>query len=267
MSTRLAGRFGYHAEDPFRLTVHHDKLKQAAPLRWRKPRRIFVCSMGDLFHEETPHHILEHIFWMIEACRYQRKDHIFQILTKRPERALEFIETWLAERQQIGMEPDLSNIHLYVSAENQYWLDHRAGILLQIPSVGKRGVSLEPLLDEIDLSGYGSLDHVIVGGESGPGARPMHPDWARKIRDQCISKSIPFFFKQWGCYKPDPSKRRVARPDSAGELLDWESGAGKKKTVTWVAYGRTGRASELKYYRHNEAGRELDGTVHSELPE
>jgi len=193
MAQRLAGRFGYPADDPFRVTLHPDKLDQ--PLRWKKPRRVFVCSMGDLFHEDVLEEWIDQVYEVIANT----PQHTFQILTKRPERMARYIRI---------MSAALPNVWLGVTAENQEQADKRIPVLLQIPAA-VRFVSVEPMLEAVvigDLLGdaYSSMhggfapgiDWVICGAETGSGARPMELDWARDLRDQCVSAEVPFFFKR-----------------------------------------------------------------------
>ena len=203
MAQRLKGRYGYPKDDPFKVTFHPDRLEQ--PVRWRKPRMIFVCSMGDLFHKKVTDEQIDGIFERMTHPMRGMDHHTYLILTKRPERILTGHAEHFAE---------WPNIWLGVTCENQQAIDERIPILLQIPAA-VRFVSIEPMLSEInlemaledfqplnpDLSKKSSpIQWVIVGGESGPGARPMHPDWARSIRDQCQAAGVPFFFKQWGEY-------------------------------------------------------------------
>lgn len=184
MATRLRGRYGYPADDPFRIVYHHKKYGE--PLRWKKPRLIFVCSMGDLFHKDVDAGYLSGIFWVMKKA----KQHTFLLLTKRPENVPRHKSWWD------------KNIWLGVSAENQQRADERIPILLQIPAA-VRFVSVEPMLGPVVLpSRYAVLDWVICGGETGPGARPMRSDWARSLRDQCQETGVPFFFKRWGKYGP-----------------------------------------------------------------
>lgn len=231
MSKRLAGRCGYPEDDPFAVTLHPDKLGQ--PLRWKKPRRVFVCSMGDLFHPDVDFSSIRRIWATMTT--YPRQ-HTYLILTKRPERMKQFFE-WM-EKQEFQVETTWENIWLGVTAENQQRADERIPILLQIPAA-KRFVSIEPMLGPVDINrwtketctncggigrvpnhphipahmcqrckgtgkvSYPRFDWVICGGETGPGARPMHPDWVRSLRDQCQAAGVPFFFKSWGDWYPD----------------------------------------------------------------
>ena len=194
--------------------------KLAEPLHWRKPRRIFVNSMSDLFHENVPDEYIDRVF----AAMSQAWHHTFQVLTKRPER----MRNWFtcADRhlattrcfrnftdytEPVGPWP-LPNVHLGVSVENQAAADERIPLLLETPAA-VRFVSAEPLLGAVNIcavpdsacrpamfsalySPLGDLDWIIVGGESGPGARPMNEDWVRSIRDQCVEAGVAFFYKQ-----------------------------------------------------------------------
>jgi protein gp37 len=176
------------------------------PLHWRKPRRIFVCAHGDLFHEDVPDAWIDIVFAIMALA----PQHTFQVLTKRADRMLNYIiycdEISAAET---GNQWPLPNVHLGVSTEDQTRADKRIPLLLRTPAA-VRFISAEPLLGPIDLKqtrlghmpATARLDQVIVGGESGPGARPMHPDWARLLRDQCEATGVAFNFKQWGEWLP-----------------------------------------------------------------
>lgn len=167
------------------INLHFDRLD--APKRWKSPRRIFVNSMSDLFHEEVPFEFVKEIF--DRMCKYRQ--HTYQVLTKRPERLLEYLR-WNGARDWP------SHVWAGVSVENQYWADQRIPALLDVPAA-VRFLSVEPLLKPVDLRTYlPSLQWVIVGGESGHAARPMDPEWVRRIRDDCFDTGVPFFFKQWG---------------------------------------------------------------------
>ncbi len=164
------------------IKLHPERLK--LPLSWNTPRRIFVNSMSDLFHEEVPLSFIREVFSVMERS----PKHVFQILTKRHQR--------LAQ-----LAPELfwaSNIWMGVSVENQVWADRRIPCLKQVPAI-VRFLSCEPLLRPVDLSNHlDGLHWVIVGGESGFKARRMDPNWVRSLRDQCHTANVPFFFKQWG---------------------------------------------------------------------
>jgi protein gp37 len=179
MATRLAGRYGYPKDDPFRPGVFHpEELKK--PAKWRKPRRIFVCSMGDIFHDRVKPADLYDVFEMMQECQ----QHTFILLTKRPERAPKN-ETWWTE-----------NIWLGVTVENQRH-DDRILKLKEIPAA-KKFISFEPLIGSIEFLPHilKWIDWAIVGAETGPGKRKMETEWATRIRDQCVSAGVPFFFKK-----------------------------------------------------------------------
>jgi protein gp37 len=172
------------------------------PLKWKKPRVIFVCSMGDLFHEDAGVYEIRKVFEIMVQCR----QHVFIVLTKRPENILPTINLF---GWGLPLPP---NVWLGVTAENQQTANERLPYLIKIPAAVKF-VSVEPMLGPVNISmwfysGYMEppqddvIDWVICGGESGPGARPMHPDWARSLRNQCRDAYIPFFFKQWGEWIP-----------------------------------------------------------------
>lgn len=180
MALRLQAMGQPHYINGFKLTLHEESLE--LPLRWKKPQTIFVNSMSDLFHPDVPFEFILRMFDVMRQARWHR----FQILTKRAERLLE-------------LSPQLhwpENVWMGVSVENQDYvhrIDHlrRTGARIKF-------LSLEPLLGPLEDLDLREIDWVIVGGESGPGARPMQPDWLRSIRNQCRPAGVPFFFKQWG---------------------------------------------------------------------
>ena len=185
---RSKRRFGH---DPWTVTRSAQRTF-AAPLRWRDGR-VFVCSWSDFFHERV------RSSWREEAWSVIRQTPrlTYQILTKRPERILDCLpgdwgDGW-------------PHVWIGVTAEDQARLDERWPILERSPAV-VRFISLEPLLGQVTLRDVGGRplrpDWVIVGGESGPGFRPIHPDWVTAIRDECVPRSIPFFFKQWSATRP-----------------------------------------------------------------
>ena len=180
MAKRLKAMGSANYRNGFKLTMHPHVLD--APLRMRKPQMIFVNSMSDLFHEDVPLEFIERVFdIMVRASRHQ-----FQILTKRAER-LEKLHKKL---------PWPENVWMGVSVETEKYksrMDHLRGIDARI-----KFLSLEPLLGPVPNVNLEGIDWVIVGGESGPGARPLEPEWITDIRDQCVRANIPFFFKQWG---------------------------------------------------------------------
>lgn len=170
-----------------------------APIRWKQPRRIFVCSLSDFFHPDVPPLARESA---IQIMTVEASQHIYMLLTKRPENIKQMLRgTPWQERL-----PD--NIWLGVTAENQEQAKKRIPLLLEIPAK-VRFVSCEPLLGPVNIFGFNSptwgqippsslLNWVICGGESGYDARPMHPAYALSLRDQCAAAGVPFFFKQWG---------------------------------------------------------------------
>ena len=152
------------------------------PYSWSSPRLVFVNSMGDLFHEKTPVATVKAVFKVMADC----PQHTFQVLTKRPQIA----------RELSSLLPWPSNIWLGTSVEDVHAV-HRVGELVGT-SAQIKFLSLEPLLGEIPKISLDRINWVIVGGESGPGARPMDGDWVRSVRNQCVRANVPFFFKQWG---------------------------------------------------------------------
>jgi protein gp37 len=180
MSVRLQAMGKPHYSGGFRLALHEDAL--TIPFRWHSPRLIFVNSMSDLFQEGVPLGFIQQVFDVMLAC----PQHTFQILTKRPQIAAQFADAlrW----------PD--NVWLGTSVEDARVLD-RIKDLRRVPAA-IRFLSVEPLLGPIPRLPLTGIDWVIVGGESGPGARPMEREWVRQIRDRCVTQGVPFFFKQWG---------------------------------------------------------------------
>jgi len=227
----------------FGLTLHRDQID--LPFHWRKPRRVFVNSMSDLFHDDVPDHFIAAVFRVMAEAH----EHTFQVLTKRPGRMASLVPRFehAVRPTPRGAVPPwpLPNVWCGVSVEDQHWADIRTPKLLETPAA-VRFLSCEPLLGPIDLSAFmggtcggcgqvvrsgfitsgmymggherqlstgealrvgypvdpcGPVDWegpnwVIVGGESGPDARPLHPDWARSLRDQCVAAGVPFFAKQ-----------------------------------------------------------------------
>ncbi len=164
----------------FRVTIHPHALR--LPLKWKKPRMVFVNSMSDLFHEQVPVGFVEQVFRVMHQADW----HEYQILTKRSERLLD-LEGIVAWAPHIWMGVTVE------SREYTFRIEH-----LRQTGAAIKFLSLEPLLGpipDLDLEG---IDWVVVGGESGPGARPMGREWARDVRDQCCRAGVPFFFKQWG---------------------------------------------------------------------
>jgi protein gp37 len=195
-SERFRGVSGHPFRMGFDLTLRPERLEE--PLRWRRPRMIFVNSMSDLFHKLVPFEFVDRVFEAMEAANW----HTFQVLTKRSSR----MQRYVTRRYGEACAPE--HVWLGVSVENRTKLS-RVRHLAQTP--GKiRFLSIEPLLGPVGTLPLDGIGWVIVGGESGPNARPMKPEWAREVRDQCVARSVPFFFKQWG----------GIRPKSGGRLLD-----------------------------------------------
>ena len=256
-NTRLRGRYGYPADDPFRVTLHPDKLDE--PLGWKKPKKVFLCSMGDLFHPDVPFEYIRRVFYRIH--NEKAKQHTFMLLTKRPDRMAKFIKefsSWIKppeEERKEHFKEDYKNLWLGATAENQKVANERIPILLNIPAA-KRFVSVEPMLGVMNIrkfigpydcfscgyvgykykiknstenmkcpkcgteerDGFGflknnphknTLDWVICGAETGPGARYMDIQWARFLRDQCETSDIPFFFKKMSNGAPIPEDLQV----------------------------------------------------------
>lgn len=180
MAHRLNGRFGYPAlpADPFAPATMHDANEWAKPDKWKRPRLIFVCSMGDLFHNSVSDGQIEMV---IDDCRTYAR-HIFIILTKRPTRATRFRYP--------------SNVLLGATVESQEYIDR--AFALRESNARVKFLSCEPLLGPLDLREYlgQGIGWVIVGAETGPGKRPMKVEWAASIRDQCLAAGVPFFFKK-----------------------------------------------------------------------
>jgi protein gp37 len=263
------------------------------PLRWKKPRRIFVNSMSDLFHEALPDEAIDRVFAVMALC----PQHTFQVLTKRPARMRQYLSMARAHPvglaaldltiQQLAKHPrsdtgngimlqgdiahlkswPLPNVWAGASVEDQPRADERIPQLLATRAA-VHYISAEPLLgpidlDRIDIDGHRevfpligtpecedddgnpmpdapALDWVIAGGESGPNARPMHPDWARALRDQCQAAGVPFFFKQWGEYLPeDEAFDRSLKVLETGPPANGFSFRVGKKAAGYLLDGRT----------------------------
>ncbi|WP_322820145.1 phage Gp37/Gp68 family protein [Chloroflexus sp.] len=189
MALRLRAMGVEKYRNGFTLTLHPDVLEE--PLTWKKPRMIFVNSMSDLFHQDVPLAFIQQVFEVMRRASW----HQFQVLTKRAERLSELapLIDWPA------------NVWMGVSVEHAMYtsrIDH-----LRQTNACIKFLSLEPLLGPLPDLNLAGIDWVIVGGESGPRARPMQAEWVRDIRDQCIRAGVPFFFKQWG----GPVKKRTGR--------------------------------------------------------
>jgi protein gp37 len=176
--------------------VTFDKNSLEVPLRWKKPKRIFVNSMSDLFQSVVPENFVHSVWRVMEVAHW----HTFQILTKRPERMLELLGN--------GKLPILRNVWLGTSVESEDELP-RIEVLRHVPA-SIRFVSFEPLLGPIIDPELSQIHWAIVGGESGPGARPMESWWVEALRDACLEQEVAFFFKQWGGKRKDRTGRNLS---------------------------------------------------------
>lgn len=244
------GTRGY--ENGFKLTVQGQDAFDK-PLKRKKPTMYFVCSMSDLFQDGVTVETIDRVMNVIEQC----PQHTFQILTKRAEKMAIYFNEFYGHGAEIP-----KNVWLGVTVENQEAANERIPYLLKI-NASVRFLSCEPLLEDIDLKISGDIpmginmaghlisrkvvDWVIVGGESGHNARPMRPDWARSIRDQCSAAGVPFFFKQWGEWLPNCQIR-----SAIGQTI---SGA-----HVFIKGGWCYKVSKKK------AGRLLDGVLHDAMP-
>ena len=180
MAKRLKAMGQKNYRNGFKVTCHPHTL--AIPLGWKKPQVIFVNSMSDLFHKDVPDDFILDIF----STMWQAKQHQYQILTKRAER-LAKLSPELPWQENIWMGVTVE------SADYKYRIDY-----LRYTGANIKFLSLEPLLGDLGELELNGIDWVIVGGESGPGSRPIKIDWVRNIREQCLAQNVPFFFKQWG---------------------------------------------------------------------
>jgi len=216
-------------------------------------KKVFVCDVSDLFHESVPDEFISEVFgimWVLPKT-------IFQVLTKRPERALQWAKKYELEKLKC------KNIWIGVSVEDQQRADERIPLLLQIPAA-VRFLSCEPLLGEIDLmkslreidyniTRNKRIDWLIVGGESGHGARPMNPDWVRALRNQCNAFNVPFLFKQWGHYAPLSSKGFFCIDETNSQ--QHESHSDHTEGMVW--FEKRGKS---------KTGNLLDGVQHLNFP-
>jgi len=296
------------------------------PLRWSKPRRIFVNSMSDLFHENVPDSVIDEIFSVMAAAKH----HTFQVLTKRPERMRDYAKRVAASKPHDPVNSavfdlvnamnggfaiwPLPNVWLGVSVEDQAAADERIPLLMDTPAA-VRWVSAEPLLGRVDLhfhkdhcdlcggtgilarfpkgkcyvcggsghkwingkrrrDSYRKLDWVVVGGESGRNARPMHPQWSRNLRNQCKAAGVPFLFKQWGEWGPRSGVLTGGGPDFATidpSCKKWPDviRLGEHGKDTRIGENCTDDAGEDIYMQRvgkKAAGRMIDGVLHDSYP-
>jgi protein gp37 len=188
---RFKGVPGHPYEQGFGLRLWPERLNH--PLKWKRPRTIFVNSMSDLFHEDVPDDFVAKVFDVMEEADH----HVFQVLTKRQDRMVE-------------LAPDLpwpSNVWMGVSIENRRFI-HRADALRRVPAA-VRFISAEPLLGPLEGLDLDGIDWLIAGGESGPGHRRVDEGWITDLRDRCGDEDVAFFFKQWGGHRPKTNGREL----------------------------------------------------------
>lgn len=272
-----------------RIKVVPDVMEQ--PLRWSKPRAIFVNSMSDLFHENVADDVIDRVF----AIMAKASQHTFQILTKRPERMAKYMQglqaaadSWAPKTVDGVFTPTqvlnirylsrkmgasgfkapwpLPNVWIGVSVESQESANERIPQLLET-TAAVRWLSMEPLLGPVDVSAWlgTGIDWVVAGGESGPQARPMHPLWPRQIRDQCAAANVPFLMKQWGEW--------VTPEDAPAEGLIFNSATRQAIVATDGAardavQGEAPAAGERLMSRlgKRKTGRLIDGALHDNYP-
>jgi protein gp37 len=283
MNKRLGTNLDYSSSSPAETFI--DEVALFKPREWKRPRKVFVCSMTDLFGEWIEQKQIDRVFAMMALC----PQHTFQVLTKRPERMQAYVsdpetinrvhlETWHLLPDTVVMKGawPLINVQLGVTAENLECADERIPWLLKTPAA-VRFLSCEPLLGPIDLrlgDSFGVptaaepcrelhwlLHWIIAGGESGQQARPMHPDWARSLRDQCQAAGVPFFFKQWGEWVPWVGQNLNDLPleDASRHIELMADGTIHDKTV-----GHGG--SLMARVGKKKADRLLDGREWNEFP-
>lgn len=275
------------------VSFHEPALEQV--LRWQRPRRIFWNAHGDTFHEKAKPDRIDQCFAVMALTPH----HTHQVLTKRPERARTYLThsmrqglIWATAKQEFGRHPasevwPLPNVWLGTSVEDQRRAEERVPTLLETPAA-VRWLSMEPLLGPVDISEWlgfwepseqvwtapGSsyttetphpprpqIDWVVVGGESGPDSRPMHPAWAQALRDQCAAAGVPFHFKQWGDWAPFGAAEFIAAAD-AGRVPTSE----RRELVYERPAERAGLMQDVWRVGKKAAGRKLDGVQHDGYP-
>lgn len=200
MAKRLQGMGQQRYANAFSLTIHPDALDE--PKQVKKPSMFFVCSMADLFHKDVPFEFVDKVMETIEAC----PRHTFQILTKRPERMVEYFIGRAKRLHRLFDLPD--NVWVGVTVESEREIP-RISVLRRLLTHRKniKFISCEPLLGDLGMLNLAAIDLVIVGGESGPQARQMQKQWVLNIMRQCEEQCVNFFFKQWGTFGEDGVKR------------------------------------------------------------
>jgi len=282
-------RYAVDQRGKVRITLNERKLQK--PLHWRKPRLIFPCSMTDLFGAWVPDEWIDAAYDVMEKA----SQHTFLVLTKRPVRRMAYL------RKRYANRPPAPNIWEGTSCGLQETADEFIPLLLQTPAA-VRWISAEPLLGAVRLDDlpipqtvidaspvverggefrfnalttnddehyfniHPKLDWVVAGGESGPNARPMNPDWARSLRDQCKAAGVPFFFKQWGEWAPGECADTL--PTRTEEVATYFADTWNFSTLTPKQSEETHRDDQPDVYRLGKkaAGRKLDGVEHNEYP-
>jgi len=251
------------------------------PIRWKRPRKIFVNSMSDLFHESLDETAILAVFDVIRRCATLH-GHTFQILTKRAKRMTDLMtrlrfdsagegRIWFADEADgpgFRLSPALKNLQMGVSTEHQDAANERVPYLLLAP-VATRFISAEPLLGHITLGHLlglgGGLHQVVVGGESDTHARPMDPRWVRDLRDECEVLGVPFMFKQWGAWAPALEARdQWGMTLPAGTASNWGSWRPDGSWAPGVLSAKDGHTGMARF-PGKTAGRILDGTTHAVL--
>ena len=206
MARRLQGNHIRGYENGFKVNLHHDRLCE--PLSWKKPQMVFVVSMGDLFHQDVPFTFIDNIMQVIR----QTPQHTYQLLTKRPYAMMNYFQT----RHGAPM-----NCWLGTTCESSRHYD-RIDDLIAVPGGSVKFLSCEPLLDNMQDINLQGIDWVITGGESGSRARRTDPDWFRSLRDACLRRDVPFFFKQWGAWGEDGVRRSKYANGSLLDDTEWK---------------------------------------------
>lgn len=275
------------------IEVFLDEAALVKPFGWKKGRKVFVCSMTDLFADFVTDEMIDRIFAVMALC----PQHTFQVLTKRSARMREYLTTGrhfkiqsatrdlglpelkrserMRSHVQRGTLLPLPNVWLGVSVEDQQRADERIPDLLATPAA-IRWISAEPLLGPVSIIDamwardpmqclHASIDWVVVGGESGSKARPMHPDWARSLRDQCAAAGVPFFFKQWGEWRETDGPKTTLHNRLMSKGTHWLTRDGQlhPRDASFSIYHEY-RVAKLGKKR---AGRLLDGVEHNGMPE
>lgn len=250
--------------------LHEDQLE--IPGRWRRHRKIFVADRGDLFHPDVPIPFLDAVFAAMAAARW----HTFQLLTKRPERMRAYLVGLPRRRAEFDCDAGLDvapwpmpNVLLGCSVEDQRWADGRMDPMTEIAARGWRTfVSYEPALGAVDWVGWEFLSWLISGGESGPSARPSHPDWHRATRDWCARHGVPYLFKQWGAWAPQMGAIDLPEFGEASRYL-WAAWDGRE----WDYWSRPSWCDDIGdpddcvvHVGKKVAGRLLDGVIHDAFP-